>query len=194
MRSLGPSLVILLSLLACSKPAMAPAPVPGVAGEAATPSVAKQMSVAAASPLSDLNVVRTKIPPVLLWVQKAPYAPPGDSSCEGLASEIRELDAALGPDLDASLRSGDPGLVERGRSEAGEAAAGALRHTAEGLMPFRSWVRKLSGAERYSKQVLDAITAGIVRRAYLKGLRQAQGCPPLAALPIPSGPVKDSTD
>ncbi len=148
------------------------------------------MSEAASSPLNDLNLVRAKIPPVLLLAQKAPYAPPVDPSCGGLAHEIRQLDAALGPDLDAPSGPGDHGLVERGRSEAGEAAVGAVRHTAEGLIPFRGWVRKLSGAERYSKQVLDAITAGIVRRAYLKGLGQARGCLTTAALPAPADPVK----
>jgi hypothetical protein len=181
-----PSLLILATLMACSKPATAPAPEPGVAGKVPTPSVSKQMSEAAATPLSDLNLVRTKIPPVLLQAQRAPYAPPVDPSCEGLASEIRQLDAALGPDLDAPSSSGDPGLVERGRSEAGGAAVGALRHTAEGLVPFRGWVRKLSGAERHSRQVLDALTAGLVRRAYLKGLGHARGCPVPAAPLVPA--------
>ena len=73
---------------------------------------------------------------------------------------------------------------------------GVVRHTAEGLIPFRGWVRKLSGAERYSKQVLDAITAGIIRRAYLKGLGQAKGCTaPAAPLPpSPPGPAPVSID
>jgi hypothetical protein len=37
-------------------------------------------------------------------------------------------------------------------------------------------VRKLSGAERYSKQVAAAIAAGTVRRAFLKGMAQASAC------------------
>ncbi len=148
------------------------------------------MSEAASSPLNDLNLVRNKIPPALLMAQKAPYAPPVDSSCEGLAHEIRQLDAALGVDLDAPSTPGDHGLVEGGRTEAGEAAVGAVRHTAEGLIPFRGWVRKLSGAERYSKQVLDAIKAGVVRRAFLKGLGQAKGCPAPAAPLRPTQPAE----
>jgi hypothetical protein len=191
MRILGSSLLLVLVLAACSKPEAAPTPDSGAPGKAAAP-LSKQVSDAAASPLNDLNLVRTKIPAVLLAAQKAPYAPPGDPSCDGLALEIRELDAALGPDLDAPSASGDRGLVERGKSEAGEAAVGALRHTAEGLIPFRGWVRKLSGAERYSRQVVEAITAGIVRRAYLKGLGQARGCP-VPAAPQGSGePAKEA--
>jgi hypothetical protein len=48
-------------------------------------------------------------------------------------------------------------------------------------VPFRGWVRKLSGAERYSKEVAAAIAAGTVRRAYLKGLGEAKGCAAPAA-------------
>jgi hypothetical protein len=43
-------------------------------------------------------------------------------------------------------------------------------------VPFRGWVRKLSGAERYSRQVAAAIAAGAARRAFLKGLAQGKGC------------------
>ena len=156
------ALSVLLALMACSKPETS-----GLSGAATTP-------------LSDLNLVRAKIPPVLLAAQKAPYGPPADPSCEGLAAEVRQLDAALAPDLDAPP-STDPTLAERVRAEAGGAAVGAVRHTAEGLIPFRGWVRKLTGAERYSKLVNEAIAAGQVRRAYLKGLGQARGCPPPAA-------------
>jgi hypothetical protein len=56
-----------------------------------------------------------------------------------------------------------------------------VRGAAQGIVPYRSWVRKLSGAERYSKEVAAAITAGGVRRSYLKGFGQAGGCPAPAA-------------
>jgi hypothetical protein len=49
------------------------------------------------------------------------------------------------------------------------------------VVPFRSWVRKLSGAERYSRDVSAAIAAGIVRRSYLKGVGQVRGCEAPAA-------------
>jgi len=44
----------------------------------------------------------------------------------------------------------------------------------ESLIPYRSWVRKLSGAERASKAVAAAISAGMVRRGFLKGMLQSQ--------------------
>ena len=132
---------------------------------------------AAATPLSDLNVVHAEIPAVLVEAQKEPYAIPTDQSCASLEASVLALDEVLGPDLDAPASASNPGLIERGSGAAGTAAVGALRRTAEGVVPFRAWVRKLSGAERYSKQVAAAIAAGTVRRAFLKGLRVSKQCP-----------------
>jgi hypothetical protein len=133
----------------------------------------KKVSDAATTPLSDLNVVRADIPEVLKAAQQAPYGVPADASCAGLAAGIRALDEALGPDLDAPATGGSPGLLDRGE----DAATGALQRTAEGVVPFRGWVRKLSGAERYARHVAAAITAGGVRRGFLKGQAAAKGCP-----------------
>ena len=134
---------------------------------------------AATTPLSDLNVVRADIPDVLKAAAAAPYAPPADASCPGLAAGIRALDEVLGPDLDAPHTAGNPGLLDRGE----DAATGALQRTAEGVIPFRGWVRKLSGAERYARQVSAAITAGGVRRGYLRGLAAAKACTAAPARP-----------
>jgi hypothetical protein len=134
----------------------------------------KNVRDAATTPLSDLNVVRADIPPVLAAAQKAPYAVPADKACAALATDVQALDAALGADLDTPATGANPSLIERG-------AADALRNTAEGVIPFRGWVRKLSGAERYSRDVAAAIAAGTIRRAYLKGIAQAGGCAAPAA-------------
>jgi hypothetical protein len=131
---------------------------------------------AATTPLADLNLVNAPVPDVLLAAQRAPYAAPANGSCQALAAAVRELDEVLGPDLDAPASENNPSLVERGNSAATEAATGALRRTAEGVIPFRGWVRKLTGAERYSRQVAAAIAAGTVRRAFLKGLAVAKSC------------------
>ena len=82
--------------------------------------------------------------------------------------------AALGADLDTPATGSNPSLIERGASD-------ALRNAAEGVIPFRGWVRKLSGAERYSREVAAAIAAGTIRRAYLKGIGAAAGCAAPAA-------------
>ena len=127
---------------------------------------------AATTPLSDLNVVRADIPDVLKAAAAAPYAMPADASCTGLAAAVQALDEVLGPDLDVPAAKGSTGLLERGE----DAATNALQRTAEGVMPFRGWVRKLSGAERYARQVSAAITAGGVRRGFLRGLAVAKAC------------------
>lgn len=131
---------------------------------------------AATTPLRDLNLVHAEVPAVLLEAQKEPYGVPADSSCAALEGSIRALDEVLGPDLDAPVTPSHPSLLERASNEAAKAAVGALRRTAEGVVPYRAWVRQLSGAERYSKQVAAAIAAGGVRRAFLKGLMVSKDC------------------
>lgn len=140
-----------------------------------------QITDAATTPLSDLNLVRADIPPVLAAARRDPYLAPETPGCDSLAAAVKALDAVLGADLDTPPTASNPGLIERGTGAAGHAAIGALRGAAEGVVPFRSWVRKLTGAERYSREVAAAIAAGTVRRAYLKGLGAARGCPVPAA-------------
>ena len=136
---------------------------------------------AVSTPLSDLNLVNAPIPPVLLDAQRAPYGEPGDGTCAGLSTAVVALDAVLGPDLDVPTAPNNPGLVERGAGLVGQAATQSVRGAAESVVPFRTWIRKLSGAERYSRDVAAAIAAGIVRRAYLKGVGQVRGCSAPAA-------------
>lgn len=140
-------------------------------GEGKGDGITQAVTQAATTPLSDLNVVRAEIPAVLRAAAAAPYAVPADASCAALAAEVRALDELLGPDLDAPPGA-RPSLLERGE----DAATGALQRTAEGVIPFRGWVRKLSGAERYSRQVSAAITAGGVRRGFLRGLQTGKAC------------------
>lgn len=128
------------------------------------------------SPLSDLNLIQAEIPPVLLDAQKQPYAVPAEATCTDLVAKIGELDTVLGADVDAPAASTDIGLVDQGTNEAKNAAVGALQDTAGGILPFRGWLRKLSGAERHSREVASAIVAGTVRRAFLKGLKISKRC------------------
>lgn len=135
---------------------------------------------AATAPLSDLNIVQAEIPPALVAARKAPYQAPVDASCDGIEAEVKELDAVLGADLDTRETSLNPSLVERSVDSASDAAVdaaiGTVRGAAEGIVPYRRWVRKLSGAEKYSKEVAAAIAAGTVRRSFLKGYGDARGC------------------
>jgi len=156
----APTLTLLaIGLVACSTPPSQPAP-------------ADPVGQAVITPLGDLNLVRADIPAVLAAAQKAPYALPADRSCVALILDVQALDAALGADLDSPPSPSHPSLVERG----GDVTVGALRGAAEGVVPFRGWIRKLTGAERYARDVSAAIAAGTIRRAFLKGLGQAAGC------------------
>ncbi len=146
---------------------------------------AKQPSYvnAAVVPLNDLNLVRPEIPEILTEAAKQPYKVPDDLNCETLNTVIHELNKALGSDYDA-LKLAERDLIDQGLDEAGSRAVGALRRTTEGVVPFRSWVRKLTGAERYAKRISSTAAAGVTRRAFLKGLRISMNCP----MTIPTRP------
>ncbi len=174
-----PPLVLCLFLAACATSRSTRAP--DADSSDSVDKAEAQITDIATTPLNDLNLVRVKIPAILRTAQKKPYAPPDAPGCAGLATEIQALDAVLGADLDAPPNPDDPGMVQRSAVFIGDAAVGVARGAAEGVMPFRSWVRKLTGAERHAKEVAAAIAAGIVRRSYLKGLGQAGGCEAPAA-------------
>lgn len=148
-----------------------------VAGQKPEPTIGD----AVASPLYDINVLRTKIPTVLLDAMDAPYSLPNPLTCREIIAQVRSLDEALGPDLDAPDNHDDPSLLERGEEAARGAGVAVVRGAAQSVIPMRGWVRRLTGAETHDRLVLQAITAGAVRRGYLKGLGKARNCTPPAA-------------
>lgn len=136
---------------------------------------------AATAPLEDLNLKQAAIPPVLQRAVADPYDMTGLTRCEPIAAEIGRLDAALGPDLDEAP---PPDTRSRGKKVAdatyGVGVAG-VRDTTQDVLPFRGWIRKLTGAARHDKAVRKAIEAGAVRRGYLKGVGMRMNCAPPAA-------------
>ncbi len=141
-----------------------------------------RVSKAAVTPLNDFNLANAPIPQVLQAALKSPYAlpaMPAAPDCAALALEVAALDAVLGPDVDAAGSVINKGLGANGEivgDVVGDEAASALQRTAEGIVPFRGWIRKLSGAERRQREVAAAIAAGAVRRGFLKGVRAARSC------------------
>jgi len=131
---------------------------------------------AVTAPLRDVNVLRTKVPMPLLEALAEPYARPVGAGCAAIVAEVGTLDEALGPDLDTQKI--EEARRQRMTKAAEKGAYGLMAGAAEGVIPFRGWVRKLTGAERHDKLVANAIGAGRVRRAYLKGLGEARGCNP----------------
>jgi len=126
-------------------------------------------------PFNDFNLVRTEVPEKLAQVRAAPYVKPLPGGCNDLAAEVRELDQILGPDLEGG--SGASGRPLISRETAAQTARDTARSAASSWIPFRGFVRQLTGAERHARAVKEAVLAGIVRRAYLKGLRESLQCP-----------------
>ncbi|MCR5880046.1 hypothetical protein [Phenylobacterium sp. J367] len=128
---------------------------------------------AVSAPLRDVNVLRSKIPVVLLKAMADPYERPPNTRCATLIALIQPIDQAMGADIDTPTTD-EESLMSR------ETAYGAVASVASSAIPFRGFVRTLSGAERHDAFVQQAILAGSVRRAYLKGLGEAKGCKPPA--------------
>lgn len=136
---------------------------------------------AVTAPLADVNLTPTAIPPVLTRAVADPYAMAGLNRCEGIAAEIGRIDAALGPDVDEAPPPDRRSRAEKLGEAAKDATVGEVRDRSRSLVPFRVWVRKLSGAEKHDKALAAAVEAGRVRRGYLKGVGMQRNCAPPAA-------------
>lgn len=136
-----------------------------------TQQIEQDAATVAKSPLKDVGVVKDKIPQVLIDARTGTYALPSPLTCKTIFDAVDALDAELAPDLDAESTQIKSGMSA---TEIGETVV-------HGLTPLRSWVRKLSGAEKNANEVQAAIVAGSVRRGYLKGIGLQMGCKPPAA-------------
>jgi hypothetical protein len=133
------------------------------------------VGTAAKRPFQDLNMMQDPIPVVLLRAEQDPYSVKGLTSCDVLMNRVAELDLALGPDLDAPVDRPKSKMTE----DAGLAAAAALEAAAaaaEGFMPVRSVVKRVSGASKYEKHVKHSILAGTERRTFLKAIGVMHNC------------------
>jgi hypothetical protein len=166
-----------LSLTACATANPAPP-----SGRVQTTEQINKGSVvgAVSAPARDLNMLRTKIPQVLLDALDDPYKRPSPNTCAELVALVLPLNEALGADIDEPPSGDDRDLIDKGRDAAEGTALGFVAGAAQDLIPMRGWVRRLSGAERHDRLVRAAITAGGIRRGYLKGLGESKGCNPPA--------------
>lgn len=119
----------------------------------------------AMTPITDLNLKRDAIPPVLLAAAADPYGHSDLTTCAAIADELGRLDAVLGPDMDIARTDSD-------RISAGSVAKSVVAS----FIPFRGVIRELTGAADHQREFQAAIYAGAVRRGYLKGVGQQQGC------------------
>jgi hypothetical protein len=143
---------------------------------------------AARSPFRDVGLIRPEIP-VQLRSLAYPYSTvtlaPG---CSAVAYEISQLDAILGPE---SFQPGpDRNIWDRGGDFVEDQALDAVRGTAQDLIPFRSWVRRLSGASAAERDALRAFANGQQRRTFLRGYGASLGCTDI----IPAPPPRPAND
>lgn len=120
----------------------------------------------AKTPLRDLNIDKKDIPEVLLRAAENPYATAGLGKCGTLVREIAELDAILGADYD----------IAEGEEKRGISAGRIGQSVVGSIIPFRGVLREVTGAASSQRALEAAYTAGMVRRAYLKGWGQGRGC------------------
>jgi hypothetical protein len=166
---LRPALTVAATLLLTS-PALAQTEA-GQTEPSRTQQIGQDAAQVAKSPLKDVGVVKDKIPQVLIDARTATYALPSPLTCTTIFDAVDALNAELAPDLDA----------ESTQITNGMSATDIGKTVVNGLMPMRSWVRKLSGAEKNANEVQAAIMTGSVRRGYLKGVGLMMGCKPPAA-------------
>lgn len=136
---------------------------------------------AAAAPLEDLNLRRQDIPLVLLQARANPYEMRDLEHCATIAMEVGRLNEALGPDKDEPSLAQGMMMSDRLAEAAAQSALDLVRDSMTDLIPGRNWIRRLSGAERHSEAVRSTIEAGVMRRAFLKGMGMQRNCAPPAA-------------
>jgi hypothetical protein len=118
------------------------------------------------TPLRNLNIDRRDIPPVLLEAMQNPYEAAGLKTCAAIIAEIAQLDAVLGADYDIAENKGTDRVSE-----------GRIAQSVVGsFIPFRGILREVTGAASNERLLRTAYTAGMARRAFLKGLGLGRGC------------------
>ena len=120
----------------------------------------------ALTPLTDLNLSQDDIPPLLIAARERPYANSGVATCPDILRQVADLDAILGDDYDTLAPDAD-----------GISVTNIAQRVVGSFIPFRGIIRELSGANERQRDFREAISAGMMRRAYLKGRGEALGCP-----------------
>ncbi len=141
------------------------------------------VSDAAYIPFRDVGLIRPEIP-LLLRNLQYPYATASLNDCSAVSREIAQLDGVLGPE---SYQPGpNRNVWDRSGDFVEEQAIEAAQDTAADLIPFRSWVRRISGANRAEREALRAVANGQQRRTFLRGYGASLGCPSMIPPPPPN--------
>lgn len=110
-----------------------------------------------------------EVPAKLLAIQDDPYSLAGLGKCAAIIREITELDAVLGPDVNAQ--------ADKSRGKKREETAGRVAGNVAGsFIPFGGLIGEVTGANAERRRYAMAIYAGTVRRGFLKGVGLERGC------------------
>jgi hypothetical protein len=140
-----------------------------------TPTGEERAGQIATQPLADVNLKKKEITPVLQRAVDNAYSSAGTKNCATISAALAELNQSLGEDFDTPP-------PEENRDQKREKGAGAVgKAVVNSLIPFRGIVRYVSGAEKADQEYNLALSAGLTRRGYLKGIGRAKGCKPPAA-------------
>jgi hypothetical protein len=139
----------------------------------------------ALAPLADLNIRREEIPPILATLDV--YEKEVPESCAGIEIEIMDLELYVGSDLDSDpALEGQASLRGQIADLADDQAYSLVSDLTTDFIPFRSMVRRATGASAHDRAVREAYRKGRLRRSYLKGIGFAMGCDSPAAPRFPS--------
>lgn len=138
---------------------------------------------AAYTPLRDVNMIRPEVP-LLLRNLQYPYSTATLTSCAAVLDEIRQFDSVLGPE---SYQAGpNRNIWDRSGDFVEQQTIQAAQNTAQDIIPFRSWVRRLTGASAAEREALRAVANGQQRRTFLRGYGASLGCPDVIPPPPPA--------
>ncbi len=128
----------------------------------------KQALEIGSQPARDIGISKREIPPVLEQAFADPYGLKGLKTCAQLASAVRNLNEALGPDY----QSGG----EYRENRVGKLAAAGGKTVINSIIPFRSLVREITGAAPADRHMNAVVDAGLARRGFLRGVQYKQRC------------------
>lgn len=117
-------------------------------------------------PLSDFNIKKDEVPDILVAARNKPYDVTGLKKCPAISAEVAKLDAVLGDDIDVARDDGNS-TIKMGN---------IAKSLVGSLIPFGGVIREISGANAQQRKWNEAIYAGSVRRAFLKGVGEQRGC------------------
>ncbi|MGE0044245.1 MAG: hypothetical protein AB7J28_10425 [Hyphomonadaceae bacterium] len=138
---------------------------------------------AATMPLRDVGLIRPDIPEILENL-RYPYSVANlAGGCPNVQYEIGQLDAVLGSE--SYQPAGQRSRTDQGLDAASNATVNAAEGLAGDVVPFRGWVRRLSGAQRAERRYAQAIEMGQMRRAFLRGYGSSLGCRAVVPAPPP---------